>query len=97
MAILMLCNIPIYDITNDRILDAKRCPFIININNSTKQAYEIWYSHRQYLKTNRNAERIVSQTGGEETREAKRRLSLSDCFWIKNKKKINYNSINNYS
>jgi len=39
--------------------------------------------NRVYLKSNRTAERIVHQVGGAWTREAKRRLSLSDSFWIK--------------
>lgn len=81
MAILMLCDTPVYDIANDTVLNKHLCPFIHA--KDTRSAYEIWYSHRAYLKTNRTAERVVSQLGGENTFEAKRRLSLSDSFWIK--------------
>jgi len=81
MTLLMLCDIPVYDITADKVLEPNLCPFLLPAN--TKKSYETWRKNRSYLKSNRMAERIVVQTGGAGTREAKRRMSLSDCFWVK--------------
>jgi len=81
MAMLMLCDKPVYDISKDVVLDNKLCPFMSADN--TKKAYQIWRKHRSYLKTNRTAERVIVQTGGKNTHEAKRRLSLSDSYWVK--------------
>lgn len=83
MAVLMLCDKPVYDIASNMVLDNAFCPFI-NADD-TKKAYERWRSNRIYLKINRTAERIVQQAGGRNTREAKRRLSLSDGYWVKHK------------
>ena len=80
MAMLMLCDHPVYDISKHMILDHAKCPFVHSDN--PKKAYETWRKHRSYLKTNRTAERVILQSGGKNTREAKRRLSLSDCYWI---------------
>jgi len=77
MAMLMLCDKPVYDIANDAVLDDALCPF------ATKKGYEVWRKHRSYLKTNRTAERVILQAGGKNTREAKRRLSLSDSYWVR--------------
>lgn len=77
----MLCDIPVYNIAEDVVLNKTFCPFIGS--SDTKKAYERWRSNRIYLKTNRAAERIVKNTGGNSTREAKRRLSLSDGYWVK--------------
>jgi len=81
MAILMLCDTPVYDIAKDVVLNKMLCPFVPA--DSTRKAYGVWRKHRSYLKTNRTAEQVVAQAGGENTREAKRRLSLSDCYWVK--------------
>lgn len=77
----MLKDTPVYDIAKDEVLNENLLPFVKNAD--PRSAYTVWRKHRAYLKTNRTAERIVAQTGGESTREAKRRLSLSDCYWIK--------------
>jgi len=81
MKILMFRDISVYDIENDLILDAPYAPFL-DLNNS-KAGFETWNKSRAYLKANRTAERNVQKAGGENTVEAKRRLSLSDCYWIK--------------
>ncbi|MCL2086688.1 MAG: hypothetical protein FWH05_03740 [Oscillospiraceae bacterium] len=81
MAILMCRDIPVYDIKKDEVLSEVLCPFT-DVLNSAK-AYKTWRTNRAYLKTNRIAEQTVKQAGGFHTREAKRRLSLSDSFWIK--------------
>jgi len=81
MAILMLCDTPVYDTTTDTVLNRSLCPFICFTD--TKKAYEQWRVNRSYLRSNRIAEQIVDNAGGSETREAKRRLSLSDGYWIK--------------
>jgi hypothetical protein len=86
MAIMFLCNTPVYDIAKDEVLNKVLCPFVDSSN--TKKSYECWRSHRVYLKTNRLAEQIVEQSGGIDTREAKRRLSLSDGYWIQYKHDI---------
>jgi len=77
----MLRDIPVYNITTDIALAPNLCPFVEALD--TKKAFETWKKYRAYLKTNRTAERVVAQLGGENTREANRRLSLSDCYWIK--------------
>jgi len=81
MTTLMHQNTPIYNITNDIIINPTLCPFSTNAD--TKKAYEKWRSNRVYLKSNRVAEQIVARAGGIHTRESKRRLSLSDSFWVK--------------
>ena len=87
MAMLMCKNTPIYDIANRTVLDATLCPFIVGDdsydNSIVQKNYEKWRSNRTYLRTNRIAEQIVIQSGGSNTRESKRRLSLSDSFWVK--------------
>jgi len=80
MTFLMLKNTPVYDITNDVVMEPNLRLFI-NADD-TKKAYATWRNNRAYLRSNRTDERIVSQTGGEVTREAKQRLSLSDSYWI---------------
>ena len=80
MAILMMKDKPVYDIAKNTVLDEMLCPFVDRKN--TKRAYALWRKHRFYLKTNRTAERVIAQAGGEHTKEAKRRLSLSDCYWV---------------
>jgi len=77
----MLRETPIYNITTDLVLAPSLCPFVETLD--TKKAFETWKKYRAYLKTNRTTERVVAQLGGENTREAQRRLSLSDCYWIK--------------
>jgi len=77
----MLRNTPVYNITSNIALAPNLCPFVETVD--AKKAFETWRKHRAYLRTNRTAERVVAQLGGENTREAKRRLSLSDCYWIK--------------
>ena len=66
----------VYDISHGVILDANLCPFGEN-------GYDTWKTKRNYLASNRIAERIIYEMGGEESSIAKRRLSLSDCFWLK--------------
>jgi len=96
METLMLKDIPVYDIASNIILDKKLCPFIKFTD--TAKAYETWKANRYYLKTNRTAERIVKQAGGENTVEARRRLSLSDSYWIRydNDAETAFNSITPY-
>ena len=72
----MLKDIPVYDITTNVIVNNSLCPFF-------EGGYETWKSKRYYLKSNRVAERIVKELHGEDTFFARRRLSLSDCYWIK--------------
>lgn len=81
MAILMLCDKPVYNIAKGEVLDSVFCPFAATLD--VKKAYKCWQSNRVYLKTNRTAERVMKQAGGMDTREAKRRLSLSDGYWVK--------------
>ena len=81
MAVLMLCNTPVYDITNDVILSKIFCPFPETSLN--RNAYKRWRANRVYLRSNRIAERIIQQAGGIGTREAKRRMSLSDGYWVR--------------
>ena len=97
MAILMLCDTPVYDIAKDSVLNECLCPF--SKAESTKSAYNIWRRHRAYIRTNRTAELIVSRLGGKGTLEAKRRLSLSDSYWVKYKydKDTGFNTITPYS
>ena len=83
MAVLMLRDTPVYDIAKDIVLCDCLCPFTSYDN--TKKSYETWRKNRAYLKSNRAAERIIAQTGGNDTREAKRRLSLSDGYWVRYK------------
>lgn len=81
MAQLMLKDLPVYDIAQNKVLSAKHCPFTDFTN--PKRSYEKWRANRSYLRTNRVAEQIITRTGGAYTREAKRRLSLSDSYWVK--------------
>ena len=76
MKILMLKDVPVYDVEQGVVLDKKRCPFI------DETGYETWNKNRYYLTTNRTAKQIILRAGGEEGIEAKRRLSLSDGYWI---------------
>ena len=82
MALLMLRNTPIYDIAKGTILNKVFCPFPTDVKDPRK-AYETWRDRRAYLKTNRAAEQVIQQLGGFHTRQAKRRLSLTDGYWIK--------------
>ena len=81
MKLLMMQDIPVYNIESGVVLEEALCPFMGNV--SVVEAYQCWVDHRVYLKSNRAAERILKQFGGEDTFEAKRRLSLSDSYWIK--------------
>jgi hypothetical protein len=81
MTVLMLLDTPVYDITNHIVLNEIFCPF--KVSPTPKKDYQRWRSNRVYLKTNRMAEQVVTQAGGASTREAKRRLSLSDSYWIR--------------
>jgi len=83
LAILMLRELPVYDISNDVVINNQFCPF--NDFSDSKKAYKKWRDNRVYLKTNRMSERLVNELGGSRTREASRRLSLSDCYWIRHK------------
>ena len=81
--LLMCRNTQIYNITDDAVINPALCPFNTQMSSDTKKSYEKWRSNRVYLKSNRVAEQIVKQAGGINTRESKRRLSLSDSFWVK--------------
>ena len=83
MAVLMLRDTPVYDIAKNIVLNNQLSPFAST--DDTKKAYEKWRRHRAYLKSNRTAERVIAQAGGNDTHEAKRRLSLSDGYWVKYK------------
>ena len=97
MAFLMLKDIPIYDISENIVLNPIFLPFRNNRYN--RNAFQIWLDNRAYLKSNRTAERIVTQMGGPDTCEAKRRLSLSDSYWIKYDydKNVKFDAITPYS
>jgi hypothetical protein len=77
----MCGDIQVYNITDNLIINPLLCPF--KTDGDIKYNYEKWRSNRVYLKSNRVAEQIVKQTGGSKVRESKRRLSLSDSFWVK--------------
>lgn len=97
MAILMLKDTPVYDIAKDKVLSAKHCPFTDFTN--TKRSYEKWRENRSYLRTNRLAEQLIARMGGPYTREAKRRLSLSDSYWVRYSydEETNFDTITPYS
>jgi hypothetical protein len=78
MVILMCKNTPIYDIANDAILRPDLCPV-----DFTKVAYTTWKKKRQFLKTNRVAAATVARADSIDKRISKRRLSLSDCYWVR--------------
>jgi len=84
MAVLMLRDAPVYDIAKDIVLNAQLSPFT-PLQHDTKKTYETWRKNRAYLKSNRMAERVIAQAGGYDTKEARRRLSLSDGYWVKYK------------
>ena len=81
MEVLMLKNQAIYNITDEAVLLPNLCPF--DVNGDVPKNLATWKKNRAYLASNRIAERVVALAGGENTLEAKRRLSLSDSFWIK--------------
>jgi len=84
MKVLMLRDEHVYDIDNNQILNGQLFPSITTVHNIGPSAvFDVWNKNRAYLKSNRTAERSVSLFGGEGTIEAKRRLSLSDSYWIK--------------
>ena len=82
MALLMLRDVPVYDITKDIVVNRTLCPFAANVK-EPKKSYTTWRDRRAYLKTNRAAEQVIQQLGGFHTRQAKRRLSLSDGYWVR--------------
>lgn len=79
MAVLMLCNTPVYDISSRRLLSAKLFPVYNSID--SEKDYKRWRKHRSYIHTNRTSEQIVANTA--DTRVLKRRLSLSDGYWTR--------------
>jgi hypothetical protein len=85
MAILMCKNTEIYDSAKGEIHNDKLCPFLSDYSTSVavnKANYKKWKDNRAFLRTNRMAEQIVKNAGTHAT-ITKRRLSLSDSFWIR--------------
>ncbi|GHU95386.1 hypothetical protein FACS1894208_08100 [Clostridia bacterium] len=80
MALFMCKDTPVYDIGERQVLNSALCPF-------TGDYYKFANEKRLYLQTNRVAASIDAMTGTtpEEKRVKSRRLSLSDCYWVKHK------------
>lgn len=74
----MCKNTPIYDITNDEILEEKLCPIRF-----TKSKYVSWHKRRQFIKSNRAAEATTALSDNVDKHISKRRLSLNDCYWVR--------------
>lgn len=78
--ILMLRDEPVYNITENKVLNKALCPFVDFYD--IEKSYVRWRNNRAYLKINRLAEKIIMHSGGKNTKGARRRLSLSDSFWV---------------
>ncbi|MCL1881521.1 MAG: hypothetical protein FWF76_05025 [Oscillospiraceae bacterium] len=94
MAVLMCKNKQIY-CTKNGVINKKLCP--VRFENITQ--YNAWLKKRQYLKSNRIAETTVKISDNIEPKINKRRLSLSDCYWVKHendKLATNFESLTPY-
>ena len=76
---LMCKNTPVYDITNNKVLNEDLCPIKI----SSKSRYQGWHKRRHFIKSNRAAEATIVLSDNLDKRISKRRLSLNDCYWVK--------------
>jgi len=79
VATLMCKNVPIYSTTTNTVLKPSLCP----IRFTSVKEYNEWLKSRLYLKSNRIAEASVSTADNIDLKISKRRLSLSDCYWVK--------------
>jgi hypothetical protein len=77
MALLMCRNIAVYDTASHRVLNAGLLPF-----DGHRAAFETWKRHRRFVASNRLPEQQIRFYGARSA-QVRRRLSLSDCYWIR--------------
>ena len=78
MAVLICKDTPVYDIGSNKILNPKLIPFQFE----SRRDFENWKRRRAFLQENRSAEYTASLLPPDDP-GLKRRMSLSDCYWIK--------------
>jgi hypothetical protein len=82
--ILMLKNKPVYNISQDFVIDQKLLPGIMQKLACT-ETFNKWQSERFHSNTNSNARRLFGSAFRQRDRadDWSFALSLSDCYWIK--------------
>ncbi|MCL2087034.1 MAG: HipA domain-containing protein [Oscillospiraceae bacterium] len=79
MAVIMCKDVPVYDIVNNKVLNKQLCPVRIR----DEHDFSNWVKARQFIRTNVAAKDVLDKANSIDERLSKRRMSLSDCYWIK--------------